>query len=201
MLPGRTCPLSYRHAPAELARQPVLRVDPLYVIGGLYGNRQALEWIEARAGREHGGAALVFNGDFNWFNVDPASFAAVNEAVLRHVALRGNVETEIAGDDPAAGCGCAYPDRVSDEEVERSNRIIERLRETARAPASARCRRVSSRKWAICVSASSTAMPSRSRAGGSRRKRCASPRGAKRPHRGSARRTCACSLPATPACR
>jgi hypothetical protein len=52
--------------------------------------------------------------------------------VLEHVALRGNVETELAGDDDAAGCGCAYPDWVGDAEVARSNAILATLRETAR---------------------------------------------------------------------
>jgi hypothetical protein len=130
--PGRSCPLSYRYAPASLARAPELVAETLYVIGGLYGNRQALEWVEARAAREHGDVALVFNGDLNWFNVDPESFAAVNDVALRHVALRGNVETEISGEDPSAGCGCGYPESVDDAEVDRSNRIIERLRGTAR---------------------------------------------------------------------
>ena len=131
--PGRGCPVSYRHAPADLARAAELEAETLYVIGGLYGNGPALAEIRARAGRERGAVTLVFNGDFNWFNVDPGGFASINEEVLRHVALRGNVETEIAGDDAAAGCGCSYPDFVGDPEVERSNRIIERLREAARA--------------------------------------------------------------------
>jgi hypothetical protein len=43
------------------------------------------------------------------------------------------VETELASEDADAGCGCAYPDWVGDTEVERSNRILARLRETARA--------------------------------------------------------------------
>ena len=131
--PGRSCPVSYRYASSDLTRADELEAETLYVIGGLYGNRPALACILERAGRERGAVTLVFNGDFNWFNVDPGGFASVNEEVLRHVALRGNVETEIAGDDAAAGCGCAYPDFVGDAEVERSNRIIERLRETARA--------------------------------------------------------------------
>jgi len=33
--------------------------------------------------------------------------------------------------DPEAGCGCAYPDWVGDGVVERSNRILQRLRATA----------------------------------------------------------------------
>jgi len=78
-------------------------------------------------------ATLVFNGDFNWFNVDAGGFSAVNDSVLRHAALRGNVETEIAGEEGGSGCGCAYPEWVGDAEVGRSNRILERLRETARA--------------------------------------------------------------------
>jgi len=133
MQPGRSCPLSYRYAPAGLARAPELATETLYAIGGLYGNRQALEWIGARAALEPGNVALVFNGDFNWFNVDAAGFRAVNEAVLQHTALRGNVETEIAGEDPAAGCGCGYPESVGDAEVERSNRITEQLRASAGA--------------------------------------------------------------------
>ena len=105
----------------------------LYVVGGLYGNGPSLAAILERSACETGSVKLVFNGDFNWFNVDAAGFASINEEVLRHSALRGNVETELAGDDDAAGCGCDYHDFVGDAEVERSNHIIERLRETARA--------------------------------------------------------------------
>ncbi|HET9404266.1 MAG TPA: hypothetical protein VFO57_06785 [Burkholderiales bacterium] len=133
--PGRRCPLSYRYAPSSLATTPAIVAQTLYVIGGLYGNRQALDWIEARSAREPGPVTLVFNGDFHWFDVDRAVFDAINRTVLdpRYMALRGNVETEIAGEDGGAGCGCGYPEFVSDAEVERSNRIIERLRETARS--------------------------------------------------------------------
>lgn len=140
MQPGRSCPLSYRYAPAALARDPELFADTLYVIGGLYGNRQALDWVEARAARERGPVVLIFNGDFNWFNIDRENFIEINEMVLTHAALRGNVETELAGDDTAAGCGCGYPDFVSDAEVKRSNRIIERLRETSRTVPALRAR-------------------------------------------------------------
>jgi hypothetical protein len=130
--PGRGCPLHYRYAPADLAREPDLRAETLYVIGGLYGNRQALATALSLAAAEQPGATLVFNGDFNWFNIDDAGFAAVNGEVLRHAAMRGNVETELASDDGSAGCGCGYPDWVDDAEVERSNRIIGELRTTAR---------------------------------------------------------------------
>lgn len=135
MRPGRHCPLSYRHPPSSLATAPAIVAETLYVIGGLYGNRQALDWIEARSAHESDHVTLVFNGDFHWFDVDRAVFDAINRTVLdpRYIALRGNVETEIAGEDDGAGCGCGYPDFVSDAEVERSNCILSRLRETARS--------------------------------------------------------------------
>jgi hypothetical protein len=133
MQPGRSCPLHYRYAPASLNRPPEIATDTLYVIGGLYGNAAALRAINLLAAAEPGPVSLTFNGDFNWFNTDSAGFAAINKAVLAHHALRGNVETELAGDDDAAGCGCAYQDNVSDAEVERSNAMLARLRTTSRA--------------------------------------------------------------------
>ncbi len=131
MRPGRSCPRHYRYSPAVFSRAADLKAQSLYIVGGLYGNPFALETVLAMARRE--GATLVFNGDFNWFNVEPAEFESVNETVLEHAALRGNVETEIAGEDSGAGCGCAYPEWVGDAEVERSNEILRRLRGTARA--------------------------------------------------------------------
>jgi hypothetical protein len=131
LAPGRSCPLHYRYAPETLDRAPAVRADTLYVIGGLYGNLPAVSALQALASRESRPPQLVFNGDFNWFNVDRGRFRRINETVLEHFALRGNVETEIAGDDAGAGCGCAYPDYVGEAEVEFSNRIIDRLRRTA----------------------------------------------------------------------
>jgi hypothetical protein len=131
--PGRCCPPQYRYAPEDIARSAAIEADTLYIVGGLYGNAQALDTILELAAREPRPVTLVFNGDFNWFNIDRAGFDNINSRVLRHVALRGNVETELAGDDSAAGCGCAYPATVSDAEVTCSNQIEDRLRETARA--------------------------------------------------------------------
>lgn len=132
MQPGRSCPLAYRYSPHVFVRPPDVRADTLYVIGGLYGNTCALETVLELAAREN--ATLMFNGDFNWFNIDDAAFRAINTEVLRHHALRGNVETEITSDDETAsnGCGCAYPDWVGDAEVTRSNAISLTLRDTAR---------------------------------------------------------------------
>jgi hypothetical protein len=130
--PGRNCPLSYRYSPAVFRRSPEVEAETLYVIGGLYGNPFALETILDLAAQESPAPTLVFNGDFNWFDVDPGAFAALNARVLEHVALRGNVETELANDGDGAGCGCAYPEYVGDADVARSNAILGRLRDTAR---------------------------------------------------------------------
>ena len=130
--PGRACPVSYRYSPRVFDREPEVVADTLYVVGGLYGNVEALEAVLALAGREPGPAVVAFNGDFHWFDADAGDFERVSAEVLRHPAIRGNVETEIAGEDSGAGCGCAYPADVSDGDVARSNEILERLRETAR---------------------------------------------------------------------
>ena len=130
--PGRVCPVEYRYSPKVFDRPPEIVSDTIYVVGGLYGNVEALERIVAMAQGEPRPVTLVFNGDFHWFDVDPADFARVSAAVLAHAALRGNVETEIAAEESGAGCGCAYPVDVSDAEVMRSNEILARLRETAR---------------------------------------------------------------------
>lgn len=137
--PGRSCPLSYRYSPASFDRPPELAAETLYVIGGLYGNPFALRAVLALAAAEPVSPTLVFNGDFNWFDIDPASFREINETVLAHTALRGNVETELASDEDQ-GCGCGYPEDVSDAEVERSNAMLRALRATARQHANIRTR-------------------------------------------------------------
>jgi len=135
---GRSCPLHYQYGPDVFnsAPDPLLSdLDTLYVVGGLYGNELALQEVLRLFEQEPGRKRLVFNGDFHWFDIDPAIFARVQAAVVSHVALRGNVETELAEDDPdpEAGCGCAYPDWVGQDVVSRSNRILSQLR-TATTP-------------------------------------------------------------------
>lgn len=130
--PGRICPTAYRYAPRVFDRAADLEAETLYVAGGLYGNVEALEALVAMVAGERHPATLVFNGDFHWFDVDAADFRRVTDGVRRHVAIRGNVETEIAGPESGAGCGCAYPDDVDDEDVARSNAILGRLREASR---------------------------------------------------------------------
>jgi hypothetical protein len=128
---GRSCPIGYRYRPEALAQPARLEADTLYVVGGLYGNPVALRAVLERADREPGGpAAIVFNGDFHWLDIDPNDFRAISRSVLAHHATKGNVEAELASEEDA-GCGCAYPDYVSDEVVDRSNQIMTRLRATA----------------------------------------------------------------------
>jgi predicted phosphodiesterase len=128
---GRSCPLAYRYQPEALAQPPRLEADTLYVVGCLYGNPAALQTMLERADSEPGGPpAIVFNGDFHWLDVDPDDFQTISETVLSHHAIKGNVEAELAAAEDA-GCGCAYPDYVGDDVVERSNQIMTRLRGTA----------------------------------------------------------------------
>ena len=129
---GRSCPASYGYGAGVFRRAPDFTCDTLYVIGGLYGNPEALDAIEALAAQEAQQTktppTLAFNGDFHWFDASDAAFTDIHRRVLRHIALRGNVETELAADDAGFGCGCGYPDDVGDDEVERSNQILQRLR-------------------------------------------------------------------------
>jgi hypothetical protein len=127
---GRICPADYRYSPAVLDRTPELACDVLYVVGGLYGNLAALDVVERLAAAER--ATIVLNGDFHWFDAEPAWFAEVERRAGAHHALRGNVETEVARvTDIGVGCGCAYPDTVDDGAVRRSNAILSDLRHAA----------------------------------------------------------------------
>jgi hypothetical protein len=127
---GRMCPADYRYAPSTFDRAPDVDADPLYVVGGLYGNLAALNEVERLAAEE--GATVVFNGDFHWFDADRTWFAEIDARVARHRAIRGNVETEIARPaDIGAGCGCAYPASVAEDVVRRSNEILIDLRRAA----------------------------------------------------------------------
>ncbi len=138
--PGRACPVSYRYGAGILRRTPALAADTLWIAGGLYGNPFALERLVELYEREPGAKALVFNGDFHWFDIDPAQFAKVERSVEKFIAIRGNVETELAAQECVAGCGCVYPDWVDDETVSRSNSILESLRQTAMRFPQARAR-------------------------------------------------------------
>lgn len=135
--PGRCCPLDYRYNAMALREAPTLGCDVLWVVGGLYGNTEALACLQSLISREpEGRVEVVVNGDFHWFDIDPDEFMAIEAGVGRWHAMRGNVETELAralADGADAGCGCAYPDSVDQADVDRSNAMISRLRETARS--------------------------------------------------------------------
>ena len=136
---GRVCPRDYTYAPTVFAREPDFAADTLYVIGGLYGNLPALARIESLATHEQSAPALIFNGDFHWFDADAEWFEQIEDAVSPYGALRGNVETEVARNgDIGAGCGCAYPESVDAGVVQRSNIILRQLRPYATPHARAR---------------------------------------------------------------
>jgi hypothetical protein len=139
-VPGQSCPPHYRYRPADFRGPASLHADTVYVIGGLYGNPEALRTIlsmQAEEARRGIRVALVFNGDHHWFDVDPAWFRKIDAEVLTHCAIRGNVETELAAETDA-GCGCNYPDYVDAVHVARSNAIMTRLRAVARQFSQAR---------------------------------------------------------------
>jgi hypothetical protein len=129
--PGRVCPVDYRYGARALAAPATLCADSLWIAGGLYGNTFAFRRLEEMFAAGRGESALVFNGDFHWFDIADKAFAEIERGVSLHAATRGNVETEISQPHAGAGCGCAYPEWVGDEDVARSNGIIERLKETA----------------------------------------------------------------------
>jgi hypothetical protein len=134
---GRMCPFDYRYDAGVFDRAPDFAAETLYVVGGLYGNLAALAAVERLRLAEAGPVTVVFNGDFHWFDAEPDWFAEVERGVAPHLALRGNVETELArAGDVGAGCGCAYPAAVDEDVVSRSNDILGQLRSVARtAPA------------------------------------------------------------------
>lgn len=132
--PGRVCPTSYVHPPGALQVPAVLRADTLYVAGGLYGNPDALDALErlARVDIRNGDVvAIVLNGDFHWFDADADWFMTIHERTRQWTLLAGNVELELAEPSSGAGCGCAYPEHVSDCTVQRSNAIMQRLQGAA----------------------------------------------------------------------
>jgi len=136
---GRSCPLDYVYPPSVFDRAPEIECEVLYVAGGLYGNLAALDVIERLAAAEPTPPTIVLNGDFHWFDAEPRWFAETERRAARHIALRGNVETEIAREtDAGVGCGCAYPPDVDEGVVQRSNAILREL--AAVTPAETRAR-------------------------------------------------------------
>lgn len=127
MTPGRSCPLDYQLPANAFCVEPAFECDTLYVVGGLYGNEQALAALHKRLLREPL-AKVVFNGDAHWFDAEPGLFSRIEQQLTPHLLLRGNVETELGRPDSGEhGCGCAYPDDVPEQAVAWSNAIHQRL--------------------------------------------------------------------------
>lgn len=133
--PGRHCPLSYRSRASDLAHLTPLHTASCYLVGGLYGNLEALDAIEALAAHEarlhHTPPRLIFNGDFHWFDAETAWFVELQRRVSAHRTMLGNVEAELVSPQPGVGCGCAYPATTAEQTVQWSNAIMARLQQTA----------------------------------------------------------------------
>lgn len=126
MIAGRTCPIDY-HLIDEDFIEIKLNDQPMLVVGGLYGNRFALD--ELKAIQKSLSAQMILNGDIHWFDKDYEDFLYVEEKISDDLKIVGNVECELRrNDDIGAGCGCAYPTFASDASVERSNQIHKELK-------------------------------------------------------------------------
>ncbi len=85
--PGRVCPLRYRYGPAALAEAPERVAETLYVIGGLYGNRPALDAVEALAAAQGHAAARFELGSY--YTLGPRQDYKRAADLLRRSALQG----------------------------------------------------------------------------------------------------------------
>ena len=131
------CPLSYAYRPSSLAHLKASKnAEVLYVIGGLYGNRFALDRILEMSSKERNPPLLVFNGDFNFFNANRVDYRHINSSIQRNgLAIRGNIEDTISkaveAQSPSeieeVDCGCSYPPYVSTALIGRSNTIATKL--------------------------------------------------------------------------
>lgn len=131
---GRVCPADYRLSDEIFRGKPEVSCDTLYVVGGLYGNQEALKALKERVEKEKDASGkkikVVFNGDMHWFDKDAADFTKVEELTDQWIKMIGNVEAELRRpDDIGVGCGCAYPACVSQDSVDRSNIIHGKMKE------------------------------------------------------------------------
>ena len=124
---GRNCSLEYILQKNWAADVKMIESDVIYIVGGLYGNRYALEIINKMAQDEN--AKIVFNGDMHWFDVKKEDFLRIEELSKEGIKLLGNVEFELLNNTSSLGCGCNYPEDVSDGVVERSNIIHNIMKE------------------------------------------------------------------------
>jgi len=84
--PGRDCPLSYRYPSNAFRGRPALAADTLWIVGGLYGNRFALAALLEAFDAEPGDKALIFNGDFHWFDAEAGGERIVSGPAFERAA-------------------------------------------------------------------------------------------------------------------
>ena len=124
---GRNCSLEYILQKDWTKKSEKLEEEAIYIVGGLYGNRYALEIFNKMTHDEN--AKVVFNGDMHWFDVEKEDFLKIEELSKDSIKLLGNVEFELLNNTSSLGCGCNYPEDVSDGVVERSNVIHNMMKE------------------------------------------------------------------------
>ncbi|GMH57363.1 hypothetical protein TL16_g02357 [Triparma laevis f. inornata] len=129
-----SCPINYRTSPSLLASSPPIHEpSALYVVGGLYGNLQALQFIENLTSSHSSPPTVIYNGDFHFFDKRPKTFDSVQRSIVDSesvLATAGNVEKEIASLD-STSCGCDYPEYTDFKVTERSDAIVGRLKKNA----------------------------------------------------------------------
>lgn len=123
MIKGRNCSLNYLLAKDWQKNIKDIDEDVIYIIGGLYGNIEALKAIKKLSLVESKKPLLIFNGDIHWFDVLEKDFLEIEKIIEKDIKLLGNVEYELFSNNSNLGCGCNYPTTVSDDVVERSNII------------------------------------------------------------------------------
>ena len=69
---GRNCSLEYILQKDWTKKSEKLEEEVIYIVGGLYGNRYALEIINKMAHDEN--AKIIFNGDIHCFYVEMEFF-------------------------------------------------------------------------------------------------------------------------------
>lgn len=126
-----SCPINYRTSPSLLASSPPIHEpSALYVVGGLYGNLQALQFIENLTSSHSSPPTVIYNGDFHFFDKRPKTFDSVQRSIVDSesvLATAGNVEKEMASLD-STSCGCDYPEYTDFKVTERSDAIVGRLK-------------------------------------------------------------------------
>ena len=130
---GRICPLDYSIDSESFKNFRAIENSTVYIVGGLYGNFEALKEIIYMAKEEYNKynseVFIIFNGDMHWFDIEKEYFKNIEDMSEGCEKLLGNVERELfRKNDIGIGCGCAYPEYVDDDIVERSNIIHKKLK-------------------------------------------------------------------------